>query len=89
MRLTAATAACVLAALTLAALAFAAAPASATFSGPGNVTPTVSPPPKKVETRAQELSKALKLCHKDKKKAKRQKCEKTAHKRYGPVKKKK
>ncbi len=40
----------------------------------------------KALTRAQKLARALKLCHKDKGKAKRVNCEKAAHKKYGPVK---
>jgi hypothetical protein len=42
----------------------------------------------KTLTRPEKLKKALKACHKDKSKAKRAKCEKAAHKRYGPVKSK-
>jgi hypothetical protein len=42
----------------------------------------------KTITRAEKLKKALKACHQDKKRAKRAKCEKAAHKRYGPVKSK-
>jgi hypothetical protein len=38
-------------------------------------------------TRAQKLVKALKQCHKDKKKAKRKACEAAAHEKYGPKKK--
>jgi hypothetical protein len=67
------------------------APASQTFSGPGNPTPA---PPKVVVkslTRAQKLAKALKTCKKTKgnskqAKAKRAKCEKAARKKFGPVK---
>jgi len=44
---------------------------------------------KKALTRAQKLAKALKACHKDKNKAKRASCEKSARKKYGLVKKKK
>jgi hypothetical protein len=40
----------------------------------------------KALTRAQKLAKSLKTCHKDKNKAKRASCEKTAHKHYGPIK---
>jgi hypothetical protein len=40
----------------------------------------------KTLTRAEKLKKALKACHKDKKKAKRATCEKQARKRYGPSK---
>jgi hypothetical protein len=42
----------------------------------------------KTLTRAERLKKALKACHQDKKRARRAKCEKAAHKRYGPVKSK-
>jgi len=38
-------------------------------------------------TRAEKLKKALAACRKDKKKSKRQKCEKAARKKYGPLKK--
>jgi len=63
------------------------APASATFSGPGNLPASppqavVKPKPRPL-TRAQKLAKALKVCRKDKNKGKRQKCEKAAHKAYG------
>ncbi len=40
-------------------------------------------------SRAQQLAKALKLCHKKKSKAKRRACERQAHKKYGPKKSKK
>ncbi len=40
----------------------------------------------KVLTRAQKLKAALKACRKDRSKAKRAKCERTARKKYGPVK---
>jgi hypothetical protein len=40
-------------------------------------------------TRAQKLAKALKACHKDHKKSKREGCEKAARKKLGPVKRKK
>jgi hypothetical protein len=68
------------------------APASQTFSGPGNPTPEGAPKttPKatpKPLTRAQKLKKALAACKK-KPKAKRAQCERQARKRYGPVKKK-
>ena len=59
-------------------------PSSATFTGPGNLTPEapaiVKPKP---ETRAQKLVKALKACRKDRKKKKRQACERAAHRAYG------
>jgi hypothetical protein len=60
-------------------------PSSATFSGPGNLAPP-SPPAvvkPKVQTRAEKLAKALKMCRKYKNKTKRSKCEKTARKAYG------
>ncbi len=64
------------------------APASATFSGAGNLAP---PPPPVVKpkplTRAQKLAAALKSCRKDKKKAKRQECERQARVKYGTGKK--
>jgi hypothetical protein len=41
------------------------------------------------EVKAENLAKALKVCHKDKKKSKRQKCEKAARKKYGATKAKK
>jgi hypothetical protein len=68
-------------------------PASATFSGAGNLAPVVAVKPvakakPKPETRAQKLKKALKACKKLKKKTKRLACERQANKNYGPVKKK-
>lgn len=67
------------------------APASATFSGPGNPPPpsssaVVEPKPL---TRAQKLAKALKVCAKDKQKSKRAKCQKQAKQKYGASKAKK
>jgi DNA-binding beta-propeller fold protein YncE len=68
-------------------------PASATFSGPGNlakqetlaVTPKSKPKPL---TKAQKLAKALKSCKKKYKHAKKKRvaCEKQAKKKYGPKK---
>jgi hypothetical protein len=43
--------------------------------------------PAKALTRAQKLAAALKACKRDKSKSKRQACERTARKRFGPVKK--
>ncbi len=43
---------------------------------------------KKTLTRSQKLKAALKACHKDKNKGKRQKCEAAAHRKFGPVKSK-
>jgi hypothetical protein len=62
-----------------------ATPASVTFSGVGNFPPVVSPVKAvaKPLTRAQRLTKALKTCGKDRKKAKRAKCEKSARSKYG------
>jgi hypothetical protein len=60
------------------------------FTGPGNLTPTltkitpVAPKPKTAaQLRAAKLAAALKACKRDAKKARRQKCEKQARKRYG------
>ena len=58
---------------------------SAAIFGEDNVVPP--PAPSKHRTAAQEraekLAKALKACHKHKKRKKRQACERAAHKRYG------
>jgi hypothetical protein len=64
------------------------APASSTFQGLGNLAPAVPARPvtKKTLTRAQKLAAALKSCKRDKKKAKRQTCERVARGRFGPVK---
>ena len=61
------------------------APASATVSGRGNLAPVIAPAvrPKKTLTRAQELTKALKVCRKKANKKKRATCERRARKRYG------
>ena len=45
-------------------------------------------PKAKTLTKSQQLAKALKACHKDKNKSKRAKCEASARKKFGPVKKK-
>lgn len=61
------------------------APASATFSGTGNLAPPSSPKPKakaKPLTRAQKLAKALQACAKKPKK-KRRDCKSRARNRYG------
>jgi hypothetical protein len=65
---------------------FGAAP-SETFSGPGNVSPSVSAVAVggKSLTRAQELERALKACRRDKGRKRRAVCERDAHKRYGTV----
>lgn len=56
-----------------------------TFNGAGNLAaaPAVTTKPL---TRAQKLAAALKVCKKDKKKARRKSCEASAHKKYDPVK---
>jgi len=67
-----------------------ATPSSVTFNGIGNFPPSV--PPKivvKSLTRAQKLAKALKTCKQDKSKKKRESCERSARKKYGPTKAKK
>jgi len=46
-------------------------------------------PKVKALTRSQKLEAALKACHKKPKGAKRSGCESTAHKRYGPIRRKK
>jgi hypothetical protein len=69
-------------------------PASAAFSGAGNLTapleatkpPAEKPAPRKL-TRAQQLAKALKACRKQVKR-KRAGCVKQAQRRYGPIKQK-
>jgi hypothetical protein len=63
------------------------APVSATFAGTENppAAPKTGPPVKpKPLTRAQQLSKALRTCRKDKKRSKRKTCEAAAHRTYGP-----
>lgn len=61
-----------------------ATPASVTFTGLGNFA---APAPAKVTvkslTRAQKLARALKACHKDKRKTRRTRCEAAAKRRYG------
>ncbi len=64
-------------------------PPSATFNGPGNLVPEVVKIKTAAQIKAEKLAKALKQCKRDKKKAKRAACEKTARKRYGPLKSKK
>jgi hypothetical protein len=68
------------------------APASATFSGAGNLAPQSPPPPPakgKTATQilAEHLAKALRACRAKKNKHKRAECEKQARKRFGPAKK--
>jgi hypothetical protein len=64
-------------------------PSSSTFSGAGNVVPTVSKaakPKAKPLTRVQKLARALAACHREAR-SRRVKCQKVARKRFGPVKK--
>jgi hypothetical protein len=68
------------------------APPSQTFNGLGNLTPEPAPagkpkPKTAAQLKAEKLAKALKACKKVRKKAKRNNCEKTARKLYGPAKK--
>jgi hypothetical protein len=67
-----------------AALSFA-TPASVTFTGAGNFTPSAHKVVVKSLTPAQQLAKALRACRKDGHKPKRVACEKQARKRYGSV----
>ena len=69
------------------------APASATFSGTGNIAPVAPPSPGgkpvtkgRALTRAQKLTRALVVCHKQKRRGKRAGCEKSARRRYGAAK---
>jgi hypothetical protein len=64
------------------------APASAAFSGPGNLA-GAPPPPAAVtlsaaQIRARHLAQALRTCRKAKKKSRRLSCERDAHRKYGP-----
>ena len=63
------------------------APASATFTGAGNVTPPPLKPAVKPLTRAQKLARALKVCRTKHDRHKRSVCEKQARHAYGPVRK--
>jgi hypothetical protein len=67
------------------------APSSATFSGPGDLAPAPAPVVVPVKTaaqvRAEKLAKALKACRRDKRKAKRDLCERQARSKYGAQKK--
>jgi DNA-binding beta-propeller fold protein YncE len=60
------------------------APASATFSGAGNLAPPAAAVKTKLPTRAQRLAKALTACNKHRAKRQRDSCERLARKRYGP-----
>ena len=60
-------------------------PSSATFAGTGNVaqpTPRVTASPKSL-TRKQKLARALRACHRKKKRRQRAMCERNARHRYG------
>jgi DNA-binding beta-propeller fold protein YncE len=61
----------------------AATPGSAAFTGVGNLSAPAAPLPLKHLSNAQLLHSALKACKKNKKKAKRRKCEARARQRYG------
>jgi hypothetical protein len=61
------------------------APATTTLSGLGNITPAKPRP----MTRAQKLAKALRACHKYRRRVKRSACERQARKKYGSRKAKK
>jgi hypothetical protein len=61
-------------------------PSSETFFGAGNITPSTEPAVAKKSvalTRAQKLAKALDVCHKKTKRAKRAACERKARKQLG------
>jgi hypothetical protein len=62
-----------------------ATPASATFAGGGNFSPAPVVKPKPL-TRAQKLARALKACKKLHAVPKRARCERAAHREFGPVK---
>ena len=64
-------------------------PGSLTFQGPGNLAPLAAKPKTAAQIKAERLTKALKLCRKDRSKKKRAACEKQARKRYGASKAKK
>lgn len=66
-------------------------PPSATFSGAGNLVPSISKPAVKPLTRAQKLSRALSSCRKKYKRSRtrRARCERTAHHQYGASKSRK
>jgi NHL repeat len=66
------------------------APASSTFSGPGNPAPIPSSGPKgktAAQVRAERLAKALRTCRRKHNKRKRHTCEAKERRRYGPAKK--
>jgi hypothetical protein len=61
---------------------------SATFSGVGNISSSVSTVTARSLTRAQKLARALKGCKTERVRARRTKCERKARKQYGPPAKK-
>jgi hypothetical protein len=65
-------------------------PASAGLTGAGNLKPAATTPTPKPKTaaqiRAEKLAKAMKSCRKDRKRARRTRCEKQARKRFGTAK---
>lgn len=61
------------------------APASATFSGPGNVPSGQEKGKSAAELRADKLKHALRLCRRKRNKRKRRHCEALAHRHYGSV----
>lgn len=63
-----------------------ATPSSATFNGAGNFPPVSVKPKTAAQIRAEKLAKALKVCRKNRSKRKRSRCQKSAHRRYGPAK---
>jgi DNA-binding beta-propeller fold protein YncE len=66
------------------------APASATFSGPGDAAPQRPPAPKgetAAEKRAKQLARALRACRAKHNRHKRKACERAADRAYGPARK--
>ncbi len=59
-------------------------PSSATFQGPGNPPPPAasSKPKTAAQIRAEKLARALKACHRDRRRARRAACERSARRRY-------
>lgn len=66
-------------------------PASATFSGAGNVAPAVSPKPGKTSAQiaAEKLKRALKACRRPGSRKHRRSCERRAQRQFGPLRGKK
>jgi len=57
---------------------------TATFNGAGNLPPAPVRVKSAAEVRAAKLAKALRRCHRFRNRARRHRCERTAHERYGP-----